>query len=322
MTQLQQPIGSPFSAASTAADVIRGTDLTGRKVIVTGGHSGIGLETVRSLAGAGAEVLVPARDPERAKAALEGIARVQVDQMDLTDASSIADFGQRVTSSGMAVDTLINSAGIMATPQSRDAEGHESQFATNHLGHFRLTASLWPALVRSGNSRVVSVSSRGHQIAGVDFDDIDFWTRPYDKWVAYGQSKTANALFAMELDKLGKASGVRAFSLHPGQVLTALARHLSEEEIAGFDARDERGELRVDPSRGMKTVPQAAATSVWAATSLLLEGMGGVYLEDCEVASINDTEAGRKGVAYWAADPDLAERLWMVSEEMTGVSIG
>jgi len=322
MTQLQHPIGSPFSAASTAADVVRELDLSGQMAIVTGGHSGIGLETVRALAGAGALVLVPARNPDRARAALEDIANIEVDQLDLTDPASIATYGQRVVASGMTLDMLLNSAGIMATPLSRDAEGHESQFATNHLGHFRLTASLWPALTRNGNSRVVSVSSRGHQIAGVDFDDVDFRTRPYDKWAAYGQSKTANALFAMALDERGKASGVRAFSLHPGQVLTALARHLSEEELAGFDARDDQGELRVDPTRGIKTVPQAAATSVWAATSPLLSGLGGVYLEDCEIAAINGAEAGRKGVAPWAADPALAERLWQVSEDMTGMSIG
>ena len=322
MTQLQHPIGSPFSAASTASDVVRGMDLSGRRAVVTGGHSGLGLETVRALAEAGTSVLVPARDPDRARAALAGIANVAVDQLDLADAASITAFGQRVVASRVAIDMLINSAGIMATPLSRDAEGHESQFATNHLGHFRLTAALWPALVQSGNSRVVSVSSRGHQIAGVDFDDIDFHTRPYDKWAAYGQSKTANALFAMSLDERGKASGVRAFSLHPGQVLTALARHLSEAEIAGFDARDEQGELRVDPARGMKTVPQAAATSVWAAASPLLSGLGGVYLEDCEIAAINSAEAGRKGVAPWAADPALAERLWQVSEDMTGMSMG
>lgn len=322
MTQLQQPIGSPFSAASTAADVVRNLDLSGRRAVVTGGHSGIGLETVRALAEAGASVLVPARDADRARTTLAGIANVGIDRLDLTDAASIDDFGQRVVAGGSAIDMLINSAGIMATPLARDADGHESQFATNHLGHFRLTAALWPALVRSGNARVVSVSSRGHQIAGMDFEDIDFTSRPYDKWVAYGQSKTANALFALALDQRGRASGVRAFSLHPGQVLTALARHLTEDEIAGFDAQDEHGMPRVDPDRGMKTVPQAAATSVWAATSPLLEGLGGVYLEDCEIASINTAEAGRKGVAPWAADPALAERLWRVSEEMTGVSLG
>lgn len=276
MTKLQYPIGSPFSAASTAAEVVDGIDLTGKTAIVTGGHSGIGLETTRALAGAGASVIVPARDPERAAAALTGIANVTIGQVDLTDPASIAAFGANVVAHGLAVDILVNGAGIMAPPLGRDAEGHESQFATNHLGHFRLTASLWPALSRSGDARVISVSSRGHHIAGVGFDDIDFRVRPYDKWVAYGQSKTANALFALALDARGKAVGVRAFSLHPGQVLTGLAQHLSEDEIAGFDALDEQGNPRLDPARGMKSVSQAAATAVWAATSAQLTGLGGV----------------------------------------------
>jgi NAD(P)-dependent dehydrogenase (short-subunit alcohol dehydrogenase family) len=321
MTQLQHPIGSPFSAASTAADIVSGIDLSDKMAIVTGGHSGIGLETVRALASAGARVIVPARDPERATVALAGVSNVEIDRLDLADAASVADFGRLVVESGRSIDILINGAGIMAAPLSRDIDGHESQFATNHLGHFRLTAALWPALMRNGDARVIAVSSRGHQIAGIDFDDIDFLERPYDKWLAYGQSKTANALFALSLDQRGQAAGVRAFSLHPGQVLTGLARHLSEEEIAGFDARDEHGNLRVDPAKGMKTVQQAAATAVWAATSPQLQGLGGVYCEDCEIAAINTAEAGRKGVAPWAADPVLAERLWLVSEAMSGVSI-
>ncbi|KQV68092.1 oxidoreductase [Rhizobium sp. Root1220] len=321
MLNPQRPVGSPFTAASTAADVVKGIDLAGKTAIVTGGHSGIGLETVRALASAGARVIVPARDTGRARLALAGLAHVDVDTLDLTDAASIAAFAARMVTSVSTVDMLINSAGIMAAPLARDADGHESQFATNHLGHFRLTLGLWPALRRSGGARVVSVSSRGHQIAGVDFDDVDFTTRPYDKWVAYGQSKTANALFAMGLDARGKDFGIRAFSLHPGQVLTGLARHLSEEEIAAFDAKDSGGVPRVDPSKGWKTVEQAAATSVWCATSPLLTGLGGVYCEDSDIAETSTAEAGRKGVAPWAADPALAQRLWTVSEAMTGLSI-
>ncbi|SEQ37725.1 NADP-dependent 3-hydroxy acid dehydrogenase YdfG [Devosia sp. YR412] len=321
MTQHQHPIGSPFSAASTAAEVVSGIDLSGKTAIVTGGHSGIGLETVRALASAGAQVIVPARDPDRAAAALADIVNVEIERLDLSDAASIIAFGQRIVDSTRPIDMLISGAGIMAALLSRDADGHESQFATNHLGHFRLTVALWPALVRSGDARVIAVSSRGHQIAGVDFDDIDFLTRPYDKWVAYGQSKTANALFALALDKRGRAAGIRALSLHPGQVLTGLARQLSEQEIAGFDARDENGNLRVDPARGMKTVQQAAATAVWAATSPQLNGLGSVYFEDCDIAAVNTAGSGRKGVAPWAADPALAERLWLVSEAMTGLSI-
>ncbi|WP_338607934.1 oxidoreductase [Pelagibacterium nitratireducens] len=321
MSNLQSPVGSPFTAASTAAEVVEGIDLAGKTAIVTGGHSGIGLETVRALAGAGARVIVPARDPARAALALAGIARTEVDALDLTQAASVAAFAARVVASGSAIDMLINSAGIMAAPLSRDADGHEGQFATNHLGHFRLTLGLWPALRRAGEARVVSVSSRGHQIAGIDFDDVDFTRRPYDKWVAYGQSKTANALFAMGLDARGKDACIRAFSLHPGQVLTGLARHLSAEEIAGFDTNDSEGQPRVDPDKGMKTVEQAAAMSLWCATSPLLAGLGGVYCEDSDIVEINTAEAGRKGVAPWAADASFAERLWTMSEAMTGLSL-
>ena len=321
MSNLQYPVGSPFTAASTAAEVVAGMDLAGRTAIVTGGHSGIGLETVRALSGAGARVIVPARDPARAALALAGIAQIEVEALDLTEAASVAAFAARVVVSGDSIDMLINSAGIMAAPLSRDSDGHEGQFATNHLGHFRLTLGLWPALRRAGQARVVSVSSRGHQIAGMDFDDVDFTTRPYDKWVAYGQSKTANALFAMGLDARGQQAGIRAFSLHPGQVLTGLARHLSAAEIAGFDSNDSQGQPRVDPANGLKTVEQAAATSVWCATSPMLAGRGGVYCEDSDIAEINTAEAGRKGVAPWAADADFAERLWTMSEAMTGLSL-
>jgi NAD(P)-dependent dehydrogenase (short-subunit alcohol dehydrogenase family) len=176
--------------------------------------------------------------------------------------------------------------------------------------------ALWPALAKSQGARVISVSSRGHQLAGVDFNDIDFSNRPYDRWIAYGQSKTANVLFAVELDRRGLDDGIRAFSLHPGQVLTNLARHLSEEEIASFDALDEDGRPIVDPDKGMKTPQQGAATSVWAATSPLLSGKGGLYLEDCNIAPIHSGDVGRKGVAHYAIDPELSAQLWHVSNRM------
>ncbi|WP_334181792.1 oxidoreductase [Novosphingobium sp.] len=320
MTSLQEPIGSPFGAASTAGDVIAGLDLSGRTAIVTGGYSGLGLVTTKALSSAGAEVIVPARDLERAEAALAGIERVEIATMDLIDAASVADFASAFIARRQPLHLLINSAGVMATPLRRDAAGHEAQFATNHLGHFLLTCHLWPALAREG-ARVVAVSSRGHQITGVDFEDIDFERRAYDKWVAYGQSKTANVLFARALDRRGEEQGVRAFSLHPGQIITDLARHLSKEEMAGFDAFDAQGMPIIDPARGMKTVEQGAATALWCATSPLLEGMGGVYCEDCDIAGINAEETGRKGVAPWAIDDEAAERLWSVSSRWTGRSI-
>lgn len=318
----QTPIGSSFGPATEA---VRGIDLHGRVAVVTGGYSGIGLETTRALAEAGATVIVPARDRARAAAALAGLDRVEMEALDLTDAASVAAFARRFCGSGRLLSMLVNSAGIMATPLHRDADGREGQFATNHLGHFRLTLALWPALLaagrEAGGARVVSVSSRGHQIAGVDFDDLDFERRPYDKWIAYGQSKTANALFTVALDRRGRNHGVRAFSLHPGQILTELSRHLSAEEIAGFDALDAEGRPRIDPSRGMKTVAQGAATSVWCATSPRLDGLGGVYCEDCDVAPVYSAATGRRGVHPWAAEDALAERLWRVSEALAGASL-
>lgn len=322
MNTPQQPIGSGFNASSTADDVMAGIDLSGQTAIVTGGYSGLGLTTVISLARAGARVLAPARDVTRARAALAGIMGVEVAAMDLMDPASVDAFASDVVARDEPVSVLVNSAGVMATPLLRDAQGHEGQFAVNHLGHFRLTARLWPALCGARSARVVSVSSRGHFIAGVDFDDIDFVQRPYDKWVAYGQSKTANALFALGLDRRGQPVNVRAFSLHPGQILTDLARHLSAEEIAGFGALDEQGKPKIDPQRGLKTVEQGAATSLWCATSPRLNGLGGVYCEDCDIAVLQSEETGRRGVAPWAADPALAERLWAVSEALTGTTLG
>ena len=317
MTTSQRPLNSPFDAASTAGDVMADIDLSGRTAMVTGGYSGIGLITARALAKAGARVVVPARDVARAAAALQDTPGVAIESMNLIDAASVEALGERMRARGAPVHILINSAGVMASPLSRDAAGHESQFATNHLGHFRLTQALWPLLVAQG-ARVIAVSSRGHQIAGVDFDDIDFERRPYDKWVAYGQSKTANALFALALDRRGEADGVRAFSLHPGQILTDLARHLSAEEISGFDALDDAGQPKIDPSRGMKTLEQGAATSLWCATSSLLNDQGGVYCEDCDVAVAAEAGArAAKGVAPWASDRDAAERLWTLSEAWT-----
>jgi NAD(P)-dependent dehydrogenase (short-subunit alcohol dehydrogenase family) len=320
MTTPQTPIRSGFGPASTAADVIKGINLRGTTIIVTGGYSGIGLVTTLALADAGATVVVPARDMAKASSALEGRRGVEIASMDLIDPKSVVDFANRFLDSGRALPILINSAGVMATSLFRDADGHEGQFATNHLGHYRLVCALWPALIAEG-ARVVSVSSRGHQISPVHFDDIDFRQREYDKWQAYGQSKTANALFARGLDRRGVEYGVRAFSLHPGQIITDLARHLSDEEMDNFDAFDAEGRPKIDPDAGMKNVEQGAATSLWCATSPALDGLGGVYCEDSDIAEINVLEVGRKGVAAWAADDEAAQRLWSLSEEWTGGSL-
>ena len=320
MASPQQPIKSGFDATTTAAEVIAGIDLTGALAIVTGGYSGIGLETTRALAGAGAHVVVPARRPDHAAAELDGIEGVEVDELDLGDLDSVRAFAERFSASGRPVGMLVNNAGVMANAETRVGPGWESQFATNHLGHFALTNRLWPALAAAEHARVVSLSSRGHHRLGINWDDLQ-WERGYDKWKAYGQAKTANVLFAVQLDRLGQDAGVRAFAVHPGGILTPLQRHLAHEEMVAFGWIDADGNPGPAAS-AFKTPEQGAATSVWCATSPQLEGMGGVYCEDCDIAEPappEATAAARRGVRAYAVDPGEAARLWAVSAELTGV---
>ena len=317
----QEPIPSGFGNDTTAAEALGGRDLSGKIAIVTGGYSGLGLETARVLAEAGATVIVPARTPDKARAAVAGIPRIELEAMDLLDPASIDAFAERFLASGRPLDILVNSAGIMAAPLSRDARGYESQFAVNHLGHFQLTARLWPALKQAGGARVVSVSSRALRFAGVDLEDPSYEHREYEKWQAYGQSKTANVLFAVELDRIGHAHGVRAFAVHPGTIVTDLSRHLSDDEMRAVGALDDQGRrVAHDKSAGFKTVEQGAATNVWCAANAQLDGRGGVYCEDADIAVMTspDSPPG-PGVVQWAVDPDIARRLWTLSEDMTGV---
>ena len=317
MTTQQAPIDSPFGYRSTAQEVIAGIDLAGQTALVTGGYSGLGTETVRALAGAGAHVIVGARRPDAALGDLAGIdGQISVLPLDLSDPASIDAFAVSVAQIADRLDLLINNAAIMANPLTRDARGYESQFATNHLGHFQLTARLWPLLLKSGHARVVSVSSVGHQRGGPDLSDINFEHREYDKWTAYGQAKSANALFALELDRLGQDQGVRAFSLHPGGIATPLQRHLTREEQIAMGWMDENGKL----SDVFKSPAQGAATSIWCAVSPLLEGMGGVYCEDCNIAALTGPDTPRyTGASPHIRDAALAKALWAKSEEMTGV---
>ena len=229
----QQPLGSGFGMHTTASEVLAGIDLTGKNALVTGGYSGIGIEMVRALSAAGASVLVPARRPELAEEALAGISRVTVGEMDLAEQASVAAYAEQVVDGGLHLDIVINSAGIMACPEGHVGPGWELQLATNHLGHYALVNLLWPLLGAKGGgsgSRVISVSSGGHQFSGIRWDDMAF-AGGYDKWLAYGQAKSANVLFAVELDRLGAEHGVRAFALHPGAILTPLGRHLSHEDM-------------------------------------------------------------------------------------------
>jgi NAD(P)-dependent dehydrogenase (short-subunit alcohol dehydrogenase family) len=307
MATPQTPITSDFSASSTAAEVIRGHDLRGRIAIVTGGSAGIGLETTRALSSAGARVIVPARDVEKAKEAVGKLGTVEA--MELTDPASIAAFADRFLKTGAPLDLLIDNAGIMATPLARVARNIESQFATNHVGHFELTVRLWPALKKAQAPRIVSLSSLGHRRTSVDFDDWNFERKPYDRWAAYGQSKSANALFAIGAN----ARGVKAFSVHPGAIWTGLAKFMTPEDVAAFEKR----------SQTVKTVEQGAATTVWCAVSRQLDGLGGVYCEDCNVAEPVPADSQEtRGVRPWATDLVLAERLWTLSEEITGLRLG
>ncbi|GAA3540407.1 SDR family NAD(P)-dependent oxidoreductase [Kribbella ginsengisoli] len=314
MTTPQHKIGSGFGHGTKADEVLAGIDLSGKLALVTGGYSGIGIETTRALAKAGAEVVVPARRPDAAREALAEISGVEVCELDLADLASVQAFAAGFLDSSRSIDIQINNAAVMANPETRVGPGWESQFATNHLGHYALTNQLWPALAADGGARVVSLSSSGHRRSDIRWDDPQF-TQGYEKWAAYGQAKTANSLFAVQLDALGKDSGVRAFAVHPGGILTPLQRHLQREEMVGFGWIDEEGNLaRPDL---FKTPEGGASTSVWAATSPQLDGQGGVFCEDCEVAELSTDDA--PGVRPYAVDPASAARLWTLSAELTGV---
>jgi len=302
---------------STVSDVIAGISLSGKTALVTGGYSGLGLATVKALERAGARVIVGARRPNAAAAELKGIAGVTIVPLDLSDPVSIDGFAATISTKTGKIDILINNAAIMANALTRDARGYESQFATNHLGHFQMTARLWPLLKAAGaGARVVVLSSIGHRGGGVDFEDINFERRPYQKWLAYAQAKSANALFAVHLDTLGALHDIRAFAVHPGGIATPLQRHLTMEEQVAMGWYDADG--NVHP--GFKSIEQGAATSVWCATSPLLHDKGGLYCEDCDVAAMWVEGMNiNTGVRSHAIDAETAARLWTLSESMTGI---
>jgi NAD(P)-dependent dehydrogenase (short-subunit alcohol dehydrogenase family) len=304
-------ITTPFGFESTAAEVLDGIDLTGRRAIVTGGASGIGIETARALAGAGAEVTLAVRDPAAGRRtaddiiATTGNKQVLVAELDLADQTSVAALAAAWDG---PLHILVNNAGVMASPETRTPEGWELQFATNHFGHFALATRLHGALAAADDARVVSVSSSAHLRSGIVFDDIHFRERPYEAWSAYGQSKTANVLFAVEAAKRWAADGITVNALMPGAIHTNLQRHVSEEEIDRARAAAGGGGPR------WKTPQQGAATSVLLATSPLLAGVGGRYFEDCNEAEPN-RPGTRHGVAAHALDPEAAARLWQVTAQ-------
>lgn len=318
---LQQPIGSGFNATSTTNDVIKGIDLTGKIAIVTGGNTGIGLETTITLANAGATVIVPARDVEKAKKNLEGIENVEVETMDIMNPISIDAFAKKILASNRPLHLLINNAGIMWVPLRRESRGIESQLATNYLGQFHLTARLFPALKKANGARVINVSSLGHQMAPFNFDDPNFLDREYETLQAYGQSKTASNLFSLELDNRAKAFNVRAYSLHPGSIAgTELAREASLELFQKMGFLDADGNMLPEVAARLKSIPQGAATTVWCATTNTLDNIGGVYCEDVDIAPLaNENSVGTYGVESYSLDEQQAKKLWDLSEQMTGI---
>ncbi|GLZ80109.1 oxidoreductase [Actinorhabdospora filicis] len=313
-TTPQAPVGSGFDRHSTAEDVLQGVDLGGKTVLLTGGYSGVGLATARALSAAGAAVIVPARRPEVARAALDGVPGAETAAMDLADLGAVTAFAGAFVDSGRRLDIVINCAAVMALPErTTTAAGWEIQFAVNHLGHHVLVNRLLPAINEGG--RVVAASSGSHRRSGIRWDDVHFERGEYVKWLAYGQSKTANALFALHLDHLARDRGVRAFSAHPGMIPTPLQRHLSTEEHAAAGWVDADGNI-INPN--VKRPEQGASTQVWAATAAVLAGHGGVYCEDTEIAVPATPGQPGPGVAAWATDPEQAERLWAYSRELTG----
>jgi NAD(P)-dependent dehydrogenase (short-subunit alcohol dehydrogenase family) len=316
MATEQKPMNSGYGMRTEARDATGGRDLSGKVAIVTGGYSGLGLETTKAIAGAGAIVIVPARTPDKAQKALAGIANVEQAALDLADPTSIDAFAGGFLSRTKKLDILINNAAIMASPLMRDARGYEAQFATNHLGHFQLTARLWPALKAADGARVVSLSSIGHRICPPDLEDPNFERTEYNKWMAYGRAKSANALFAIGLDTRGAPHDVRAFAVHPGGIMTDLQRYMPEEEKRAMGWIDADGKV----DERFKTPSQGAATSVWCAANAQLDGKGGVYCEDCDIAELVPPDhKAFSGVRPWAIDPVLADKLWSLSERMTGV---
>lgn len=320
---MAERITSPFGAKSTAREVVAGHDLSGKLAIVTGAATGIGVETARALALAGAEVIIAARKPELGEEVANAIneeggsKRASFGMVDLASLQSIRHFAH--VWGDRPINLLINNAGVMASPLMRTADGFEMQFGTNHLGHFLLSVLLAPNLVAAAKasgkrSRLVSLSSIGHRRAGVNFEDPNYEHRDYDKWEAYGQAKTANSLFAVGFDKRFKDQGVNANAVMPGGIMTPLQRHMSIEEQRAMGWLDENDK----PREGFKTTEQGAATSVWAAVGDELEGVGGLYLEDCNQAVPWSQERPWNGVMPHALDPEAADKLWDLSVKTVG----
>ena len=313
----QKNLNSGFGAKSEPSEILDGINLSGKTAIVTGGYSGIGIETTRALSEAGANVIIPARRPEEAMVALDGIIpKDHIFEMDLSDLDSIKRFTDLVKNN-LSLSILINNAGIMACPESKTSNGWDLQFAVNHIGHFVLTHELIDSMDQSSGARIINLSSTAHKFSGMCWDDIHFMNS-YDKWVSYGQSKTATSLFSIELDKRFKEKNIRSFAVHPGGIFTPLQRHLQQEEMVAMGWLNADGSLSDLAKAGFKSPKQGASTSLWAATSRQLDNKGGLYCENCDVANLagGSPEERYFGVRDWAVDSDEAKKLWHSTEKM------
>ncbi len=316
---MTEPITSAFGYRSTALEVVAGHDLTGRTALITGAASGIGVETARALAAAGAHIVLPVRSLERGRASEAEIresvpeASIELGEVDLADLASVRAFASNFAAHHDRLDLLVNNAAVMATPFEHTSDGFELQFGTNHLGHFVLFQGLLPALRAAGTARVVALSSIGHRRSDVDFADPNFEHREYDKWVSYGQSKTACALFAVGVTQRYASYGITANAVHPGGIATGLQKYLPMEEQRAMGWYDEAGNV----NEVFKTPEQGASTSTWAAVGAELHGIGGLYLEDCRQASPFTPDFPFAGYLPYAVDPANAERLWDLSEQLT-----
>ena len=318
---LQQPLGSRFNSKTNANEITSDIDLYGKTAIVTGGYSGIGIETTRELVTAGANVIIPAKRKDVATNNLNGIvSKENIIEMDLADLNSVKKFTEEFKQNFKILDLLINNAGIMACPESRIGNDWESQFAINHIGHFLLTRELMDVMADNQGARFVSLSSSAHSITGILWEDIHFKKNPYDKWMAYGQSKTASSLIAIEFNRRMIDKGVSGFSVHPGGILTPLQRHLQKEEMVALGWMDENGSPSEMAKNFFKTTSQGASTTLWCATSSSLNGIGGVFCEDCDIAKrkneVDESLQRYFGVADWAIDTEEANKLWETTEKM------
>ena len=318
ISEQQHSIETGFGNKSEASEVMSGIDLSGKVALVTGGYSGIGFETVRALTGAGAKVIVPSRDVDRAVTTLDGvIGAEQIGFMDLSDLPSVTRFGEAIAANHPKIDIAIFNAGVMACPLYRTQQGLEWQLGVNHVGHYVLLQTLLPSLRAARGARLVTLSSIAHRMSAVRFDDMNYTDREYDKWQAYGQAKSAQSLMAVELDRREAGNGIRSFSVHPGGIFTPLQRHLGNTEMAEFGWTDTDGRPSPVAEKLFKTTTQGCATSLWAATHSLLDNVGGVYCEDCSVSDVVPDESNAfTGVRQWAVDSETAQRTWTETEAL------